>query len=187
MGRAGVAILLGGLGVWAGSAGAGEPFTPSWLVNRPEKRAVTIDLAAAWNTNNAQANWNGFHAGALTLVVPAGWQVVLHLHNLDAEYLHSLVLTRAYPPSEMPLRLTAAEAAVAQAFTPAPEVGDPPGAASTVTFTADPPGDYYLACGVPVHLMDDMYLRFKISDEVLTAQAVLDEALVAKDALAGRP
>ena len=187
MGRAGVAVLLGGLGVWAGSAGAGEPFTPSWLVNRPEKRAVTIDLAAAWNTNNAQANWNGFHAGALTLVVPRGWQVVLHLHNLDAEYPHSLVLTRAYPPSEMPLRLTAAEAAVAQAFTPAPEVGDPPGAASTVTFTADPPGDYYLACGVPVHLMDDMYLRFRISDEVLTAQAVLDEALVAKDALAGRP
>ena len=187
MGRAGVAVLLGGLGVWAGSAGAGEPFTPSWLVNRPEKRAVTIDLAAAWNTNNAQANWNGFHAGALTLVVPAGWQVVLHLHNLDAEYPHSLVLTRAYPPSEMPLRLTAAEAAVAQAFTPAPEVGDPPGAASTVTFTADPPGDYYLACGVPVHLMDDMYLRLRISDEVLTAHAVLDEALMAKDALAGRP
>ena len=187
MGRAGVAALLGGLGVWVGSGGAAEPFTPSWLVNRPEKRAVTIDLAAAWNTNNAQANWNGFHAGALTLVVPRGWQVVLHLHNLDAEYPHSLVLTRAYPPSEMPLRLTAAEAAVAQAFTPAPEVGDPPGAASTVTFTADPPGDYYLACGVPVHLMDDMYLRFRISDEVLTAQAVLDEALVAKDALAGRP
>ena len=187
MGRAGVAALLGGLGVWVGSGGAAEPFTPSWLVNRPEKRAVTIDLAAAWNTNNAQANWNGFHAGALTLVVPAGWQVVLHLHNLDAEYPHSLVLTRAYPPSEMPLRLTAAEAAVAQAFTPAPEVGDPPGAASTVTFTADPPGDYYLACGVPVHLMDDMYLRLRISDEVLTAQAVLDEALVAKDALAGRP
>ena len=87
----------------------------------------------------------------------------------------------------MPLRLTEADAAVAQAFTPSPEIGDPPGAARTISFTADPPGDYYLACGVPVHLMDDMYLRFRITDEVWTAQAMLDEALVPKDALAGRP
>ena len=189
MGRAGVVALLCGLGagVPAGDAGAAEAFTPAWLANHPENRTVVIDLAAAWNTANEQANWNGYYAGAVTLVVPRGWRVVLHLHNLDVDYPHSLVLTRPYPPSEMPLRLTAAEAAVAQAFTPSPEVGDPPGTASTVTFTADPPGDYYLACGVPVHLMDDMYLRFRISDEVLTAQAVLDEALVAKDALAGRP
>lgn len=89
--------------------------------------------------------------------------------------------------SEMKLRLTEAEAAVAQAATPAPEVGDPPGATRTMAFTADPPGDYYLACGVSVHLMDDMYLRFRTSDEVLTAQAVLAEALVPEDALAGRP
>jgi hypothetical protein len=80
-----------------------------------------------------------------------------------------------------------ADASVTHAFTPSPEVGDPPGTASTVSFTADPPGDYYLACGVPVHLMDDMYLRFWISDEVFTAEAVLDEALVPKDALAVRP
>ena len=147
---------------------------------------MEIDLAAAWNTDHEQTHWNGHHARAVTLVVPAGWRVVPHLHHLDVDFPHSVVLTRPYPAAEMPLRLTAAEAAVAQAFTPAPEVGDPPGAASTVTFTADPPGDDYIACGVPVHLMDDRYLRLRISDAVLTAQAVLDEVLVVEDGLAGR-
>jgi hypothetical protein len=35
--------------------------------------------------------------------------------------------------------------------------------------------------------MDDRYLRFRITDEVWTAQAVQDEVLVPKDAQAGRP
>ena len=76
---------------------------------------------------------------------------------------------------------------MAHAFTPSPEGGDPPGAARTLAFTADLPGDYCLASGVPVHLMDDRYLRFRITDEVWTAQAVQDEALAPEDAQAGRP
>ena len=156
------------------------PFTPSWMANHSEHQTVVINLAAAWNTNNEQANFNSFHAGAMTLVVPAGWKVDLHLHNLDVDYSHSVVLTRAHPASEMLLRLTQADASVAYAFTRSPELNDPPGTARTLSFTADPPGDYYLACGVPVHLMDDMYLRLRISDEVFTAHAVLDEALAPK-------
>ena len=150
----------------------------------PEHRTVEIDLAAAWNTDHEQTHWNGYHARAVTLVVPAGWRVVPHLHHLDVDFPHSVVLTRPHPASDMPLRQ--AEPVVAQAFTPAPELGDPPDAAITVTFTADPPGGYYLVCGVPVHLMDDRYLRLRISDAVLTAQAVLEEALVVEDGLAGR-
>jgi hypothetical protein len=178
-----------GIQIWPLSSNAGQsaPFTPSWMSNHPENKSVTIDLAAAWNTNNKQANFNGFHAGSMTLMIPTGWQVILHLHNLDVDFPHSVVLTRPYPTSDMPMRLTADDASVKHAFTPSPEIGDPPGTARTLSFTADPPGDYYLACGVPVHLLDDMYLRFRIADDFWVGQAVLDEALVPKGSATGRP
>src|SRR5688500_19827854 len=95
-----------------GFARAGEPFVPSWIKNDPNARSVTIDLVADWNehlrlaevpSRTLTSDFNGYWGGGMTLVVPTGWSVTVDLSNRSKSHRHSLMLTKPYPPSEIPL------------------------------------------------------------------------------------
>ena len=100
------------------AAQAGDPFVPSWIKNDPGAKTVTIELAADWNehlriaevpSRTDVSDFNGYYGEGMTLVVPIGWSVTVELSNRSS-FRHSLMLTKRYPPSEIPLRLTEQDA-----------------------------------------------------------------------------
>jgi hypothetical protein len=154
---------------------AGEPFVPSWITNDPANRAVTIDLVAGWNGNNRFDNDNGYYQSGLTLLVPTGWTVTIDFRNQDATGPHSVLVTKPYTEAEMELQLTEQDAVVAGAYSKSPTKGQKVGANDRISFTAGKAGLYYLSCGVPAHLMQDMYLGLEVRDGLDRAMTVVHE------------
>ncbi|WP_245458100.1 sulfocyanin-like copper-binding protein [Mesorhizobium sp. M6A.T.Cr.TU.016.01.1.1] len=114
-----LALLAVALGFLPGIALAGEPFVPSWIKNDPAAETVAIEIVADWNQveryrrDNIRTDiidFNGYWGGNLTIVVPAEWSVKIEFINGSSSFRHSLMLTRVYAQSEMPVKLTAEDA-----------------------------------------------------------------------------
>ncbi|WP_457578692.1 sulfocyanin-like copper-binding protein [Ensifer adhaerens] len=114
-----LAVLVLALGSMSGIALAGEPFVPSWIKNNPTAKTVAIEIVADWNQverfrrGNIRTDiidFNGYWGGNLTIVVPAAWTVQLEFINGSSSFRHSLMVTRVYAQSEMPVKLTAEDA-----------------------------------------------------------------------------
>ena len=108
-----LAIAALALGSLPGIALAGQPFVASWIKNDPGARTTTIEIVADWNqidrykkgVRTEVIDFNGYWNGNLTLAVPTGWAVKLDFINGSANFRHSLMLTKPYAPSEMPMSL----------------------------------------------------------------------------------
>ena len=174
------AALALALGLPIHAAHAGDPFVPSWIKNDPSAKSVTIELAADWNEHlrNAEvpsrteiSDFNGYWGGGLTLSVPSGWSVKVELSNRSKSYRHSLMLTKLYPQAEIPLKVTEQEA-VWGAYTP-PLEGIRPGEAVQLSFVAQEPGSYVLACARNVHFVEGHWIGLDVKDGLDQAVAVI--------------
>ena len=163
-------------------AQAGAPFVPSWIKNDPAAKTVAMEIVADWNQVARYAkdyirtdiiDFNGYWGGNLTIIVPAGWSVRIEFINGSQSFRHSLMVTRVYAQSEMPVKLEAKDA-IWGAYT------DPPEGISTnerrqLSFVAQQSGNYYLACARQTHLMDGHWIGFEVRDGLEQAVAVVHE------------
>lgn len=171
-----VALTIAGCLLACVQASAQTKTNPSWLKADPAAKAVVVDVVAAFNENNSNWNFNGYHTGDATLLVPTGWKVQVPFHNQEADVPHSLVVL-ADPGSEdeFPSEVEADGAAFAEAHTASPVEGTPKDSPADFSFTADKAGDYLWYCGVSGHGNAGMWIRFRVADDVTAPELVLAE------------
>jgi len=132
-----------------------------WLSWDPGTRTVHFKLTAGLTGLNGALNFNGFRDGELTLVVPAGWPMVVDFANHDGMLPHSaqvILNMRPVPGAALD------HAAIARAYTDKVAEGLPPQSKDQMRFTATPAGEYLFFCGVPGHGLAGMWIRFSVSD-----------------------
>jgi hypothetical protein len=153
--------------------------------------SVRIELAADWKehlrldevpSRTLTSDFSGYCGGGMTLVVPTGWSVTVGLNNRSKLHRHSLMLTKPYPQSEIPMRLTEQDAAWGAHTTPLEGIG--PGETVHLSFVAQEPGSYVLACARYVHFIEGHWIGLEIKVGVDQATAVISRDFVD---YAGRP
>jgi sulfocyanin len=156
----------------AAAHAADAPATPSWLKTDAAAKKAGFDAIAAFNENNSNWNFNGYHSGNATVLVPPGWTVEVPFLNEEADVPHSLVVM-ADPGSEdeYPSEAAADVAAFPGAYSVSPVEGTAKGTRADFSFTADKAGDYLWYCGVPGHGSAGMWIRFRVTEDV-TAPAL---------------
>jgi len=175
-------------------AEAGEPFVPSWIRNDPAAKTVAMEIVADWNQVARYAkdsirtdiiDFNGYWGGNLTIMVPTGWSVTIDFINGSQSFRHSLMVTRVYAPSEMPVKLEAKDA-IWGAYTDPPE-GIYTNERRQLSFMAQQSGSYFLACARQTHLMDGHWIGFEVTDDLRQAVAVVHEDKFPREQPPGRP
>jgi sulfocyanin len=146
-------------------AAAGKAPVPSWMQVDAAAEKVTLDMVSGWNGNNGALNYNGYHDGDVTVVIPAGWTVEVKFRNNDSSLPHSILVTKPYAKNEFPEIAGRDRVAVARAYSRSPEAGIGGGQTDDFRFKADPAGKYYFLCGVPGHAMAGMWVHLDISPE----------------------
>ncbi len=182
------------LGLLPGIAVAAEPFVPSWIKNVPAAKTVAIEIVADWNQveryrrDNIRTDiidFNGYWGGNLTIIVPADWSVEITFINGSLSFPHSLMVTRVYAQSEMPVKLTAKDA-IWGAYTDPPE-GIKYNERRQLNFVALQAGKYFLACARQTHLMDGHWIGFEVRNNLDQAAAVVHDDKFPQDQPRGRP
>jgi sulfocyanin len=178
-----VAVLAIG-GTWGagGSIAAGTRAIPSWMTIQAATKTVTIDVIAGFNPNNSNWNYNGYHDGDMTVVLPLGWNVRMTFTNQDADVPHSLVVMTEVGPASLPLQAGREQAAFPRAYTKSPEQGLSAGEHDVIAFKASEAGKFLWLCGVPGHAQSGMWTHLQIS-----ADAASPYLRIAKGAEPGRP
>jgi sulfocyanin len=136
-----------------------SPIDSTWLKYDAAAKTVHFQLTAGLTGLNGALNFNGFRDGGLVLEVPAGTKVVVDFTNDDGMLPHSAEVIAA----KVPVPPGPTDPAIARAYTDKLEEGLPPLAKNGMTFTANPPGDYFFFCGVPGHGASGMYISLKVS------------------------
>jgi sulfocyanin len=126
----------------------------------PGSKTAELTITANYNEDNAGFNFDGYHAGGLTITVPIGAKVNVSF-TYKASLPHSVVITpfashtaagnfpTAFPGSESPNPSSGkASLKVAQTF----------------TFTASKAGTYAIVCGVPGHALGGMWDILKVAN-----------------------
>ena len=140
---------------------AGSADGPSWMKVDAAAKSVSFEIKAAENGTNGTFNFNGYARGALTITVPLGWQVHLHVVNIgEGAIPHSLEI--ATVTEVMPAQ--GVDPAFAQAYTVQLVPGMGVGQADDVDFTAGKAGKYWILCGVPGHAAGGMWDWFIVSE-----------------------
>ncbi|MCL6562833.1 MAG: multicopper oxidase domain-containing protein [Firmicutes bacterium] len=119
------------------------------------RHRVDLRLVAALTPDNGGMNFNGYSKGAMTVTVPAGWQVRVSFTN-RGPLPHSVAVV-AGPTATTPA--FAGAGAPLQALT----AGIPAGQTMDFTFVAARPGRYRLACLVPGHEAAGMWDRVVVT------------------------
>jgi hypothetical protein len=158
----------------ASASAAAGPVVPSWMKIQQAARLVHLDITAGWNANNGALNFNGYFSGGMTVVVPVGWTVDIAFKNTDAMLPHSLLVTRAYGPTEMPDIAGANQVAISRAYTNNPEEGLPSQKTDDVRFVVKEAGDFYFFCGAPGHGHGGMWTKLKVEAGIDTPSVVID-------------
>jgi hypothetical protein len=173
---------------------AGEPFVPSWIKNDPANRTVEMEIVADWNQiaryridniDHTIIDFNGYWGGNLNIVVPRGWTVKIAFINGSSSFRHSLMVTRVFAQSEMPVKLTADDA-LWGAYTDPPE-GIGLNEERQMDFVAQQAGSYFLACARRTHLMDGHWVGFEVRDDIDQAVAVILDDKFPAEQPPGRP
>jgi sulfocyanin len=138
--------------------------SPTWIkVDAPHK-SVHYAITMAQGGNNGTLNFNGYAHGAMTITVPTGWHIAMHVTNSGGLGIpHSLEVIKTsevIPPQgiEPP--------AFDQAETVNLIQGLSPGQSDDVTFDATTAGRYWIFCGVPNHGIGGMWDNFVVSPKV---------------------
>ncbi len=159
------AVLVSGLLVPAlvrvalAQAPAALRIDPTWLKVDSAATSAEFSLIAGLGGINGGMNFNGATSGALTLVVPVGWHVVLNFRNDDPNMPHSAVVI----PAVTPVPAGAGRPTFAGATTRQPDQGLSTGSRQSLRFDADRAGSYMIFCAVPGHGMAGMWMRLEVS------------------------
>src|SRR5881296_4760617 len=86
---------------------------PTWLSFETAAKTVRFQLIAGLTGLNGALNFNGFRDGALTIVVPVGWQTEIDFRNHDGMLPHSAQIIN--PSTPLPVQSVAP--AIPRAFT----------------------------------------------------------------------
>lgn len=141
-----------------------ELTVPDWITVDEANQSVTLAITAGSTNANNNWNYNGYHSGDGTIVVPEGWEVTIEFTNEDQVNAHSISIedqVGEYPPT-----FTEANAVFEGAHTQGPTemaTATQPGQSETITFTASTAGEYALVCLVPAHAAQGMWLHFDVS------------------------
>jgi sulfocyanin len=135
------------------------PIDTTWLSYDAANKTVHFQLIAGLTGLNGALNFNGFRDGELVLVVPVGSKIVVDFTNHDGMLPHSAEVIAA----KLPVPAGPTEPAIPRAYTDKLEEGLPPQAKNGMSFTGNPPGDYFIFCGVPGHGQSGMYIGLKVS------------------------
>ena len=142
---------------------------PTWLSFETAAKTVRFQLIAGLTGLNGALNFNGFRDGALTLVVPAGWQTEIDFRNHDGMLPHS---AQVIAP-QTPLPTQPVGPAIPRAFTFKLVEGLPSEATDIMRFAAQPAGEYLIFCGVPGHGAAGMWIRLRVSATAPTPALLL--------------
>jgi Sulfocyanin (SoxE) domain len=151
--------LLPGSALRAQDSTQTTPIDSTWLSYDAATKTVHFKLIAGLTGLNGALNYNGFGDGGLVLEVPAGSKVVVDFTNNDGILPHSAEVIAA----KLPVPAEAVDPGIQRAYTDKLQEGLPPLAKNGMTFTANPPGDYFFFCGVPGHGQGGMYIGLKVS------------------------
>jgi sulfocyanin len=135
------------------------PIDSTWLSYDAATKTVHFHLIAGLTGLNGALNFNGFGDGGLILEVPAGSKVAVDFTNNDGMLPHSAEVIAA----KLPVPAGGVDPAIQRAYTDKLQEGLPPNAKNGMTFTANPPGDYFFFCGVPGHGQGGMYIGLRVS------------------------
>jgi sulfocyanin len=122
---------------------------------------VHFNIGLAQNGNNGTLNINGYGHGKMSIVVPKGWTVNMHVTNVGAgaipHSLEVLPITESIP----------AQGSDPPVFAGAETVnlinGMGVGQSDEMDFVAGSAGKYWLFCGVPDHGIGGMWDFFVVS------------------------
>ena len=149
---------------------------PSWMKSDPTNKKVEIDIEGTWNTNHGPFNFNGYGKGELRIVIPVDWKVKVNFSTLDANYPHSAILTKEYPPEQLPDRVDLSGAAIRRAYTNNPESGFLNDKDSFRYFPRpENAGNYLLLCGVGGHARAGMWIYWTISANAEFPHVVIEK------------
>ena len=163
---------------------AQAPLVPSWMRNDPAEQSTVIDILAAWNASNGGLNFNGYAGGEARIVIPVGWRVTVKFFNSSLDMAHSAVVTRPYPPGQLPMEAGPTDAAIPRAYTKSPVTGVyNDGDDFSFTASENRAGDYYLLCGVSSHGVASMWIHLSIRAGAKTPHLVIEK----QPPLPGRP
>jgi uncharacterized cupredoxin-like copper-binding protein len=157
-GRVGAVALLGALAVRPAAAQA--PPLPAWVAVDSAARTVTLTLEAGPGSTGG-TTLNGYHGGAVQVVVPLDWTVKWVWVNRDSSANHSLVVMaeREKLPTE------GGRPALENAMSRAVITGLKPGQRDLTTFVAEQAGWYWMLCGVPGHAIAGEWIGLKVDRE----------------------
>lgn len=125
---------------------------------------VEMELYAGLGGANSAWNFNGYHHGNATYVVPLGWRVEVTYETLDANVPHSAAVVE--PADEIPSDPSGLSRAFSGASTPSFVSGIPSSRdAVTFGFRADEPGRYWIFCGVPGHAAGGMWIWLEVAED----------------------
>lgn len=125
---------------------------------------VDLELYAGLGGANSAWNFNGYHHGDATYVVPLGWRVEVTYETLDANVPHSAAVVE--PADEIPSDPSGLSRAFSGASTPSFVSGIPASRdAVTFGFRADEPGRYWIFCGVPGHGAGGMWIWLEVAED----------------------
>lgn len=124
---------------------------------------VDLKLWAGYGGANSAWNFDGYHHGGATVVVPTGWRVEATYQTLDANVPHSAAVVETR--EEIPSSGDGVRVAFPGASTPSFTTGltsnrDP----VQFAFRADEAGRYWIFCGVPGHAAGGMWIWLEVSD-----------------------
>ena len=145
---------------------------PTWLSFDTAAKTVRFQLIAGLTGLNGALNFNGFRDGALTIVVPVGWQTEIDFRNHDGMLPHS---AQVIAP-QTPLPTQPVGPAIPRAFTFKLVEGLPSEATDIMRFAAQPAGEYLIFCGVPGHGASGMWIRLRVSATATTPALLLTPA-----------
>ncbi len=147
----------------AATASAGMS-TPDWYKVDHGAKTVTLDISAGSTDANNHWNYNGYHNGNATIVVPVGYQVTINFRNDDPLSAHSIGVDPL--TSNFPTVFDNPQPVFAGAMSPNPTSmteATGSGQTATIKFAADKAGDYSLTCYIPGHAATGMWVHFKVS------------------------
>ena len=133
--------------------GPGTPPDPKqYLKTDMSSRAVIVTLIAGYPATDYQFNYDGYRNGALTLTVPAGWQVTVQCANHSTVPQSCAVVANGSATSPMQDGWS----------TPNPEQGLAPGQSASFTFTPTALGTFRIASLVRGSEASGMWMGLRV-------------------------
>ncbi len=154
------AVAVVAVAACGGNGGGGLSLTPLPQASAPplslavdaNAKTVRFTLVAGYNGANSGLNFDGYFNGNVEIDVPQGWSVTVMCAN-KGPLNHSCAIV-ADESAGQPL--------FAGAATPNPGAGLPAGQQASFTFKPNQTGTFRIACLVPGHEPEGMWIVFKV-------------------------